>query len=168
MKAALVVLDVQNAVFGDDNTNLDACEQALTIINSAIALFREHHLPIVFVQHTSSHLAAGTHPWELYRGLDFHPTDPRICKTQMNAFWQTELDAQFKALGVDAVIVTGFFAEYCVLTTTRGAIERGYTSRILRGGIGTIDNARTQFVYDISDVISFDELKAHLPELPIA
>ncbi len=164
MKHALLVLDPQNDFFGEDNSNLAEFHRVVPIINAAITLFREYNLPVVFVQHTSVKEKAGTHAWEVYRGFDCRLEDVRLTKTQMNAFWKSALESRLKLFKVETVVVAGFTSEYCVLSTARGASERGFQSTILKDGIASLDNARTQFVYDISACISLDELREQLAQ----
>lgn len=49
MRPALLILDPQNDFFEADNPNLTEFLATVSIINSAISIFREHHWPIIFV-----------------------------------------------------------------------------------------------------------------------
>ncbi|MFO7539566.1 MAG: isochorismatase family protein, partial [Chloroflexota bacterium] len=62
-----------------------------------------------------------------------------------NAFWETELDALLQSDGVDFVVVSGYVAEFCVLSTGRGALERGYRSAILADGIAGMNGRYTVY-----------------------
>jgi len=59
---------------------------------------------------------------------------------------------------VDTVIVTGYAAEHCVLSTSRGAKDLDLTSIILRGGIASSVEQNIAFVERIDDVISYGAL----------
>ncbi len=162
MKRALLVLDTQNGFFQEDNPNLAEFRRVLANINGTIALFREHNLPIVFIQQTSARTPPGSFKWAIYPDVNCRPEDLRTRKGHMNAFWQSDLEELLHSQGVEGVVVTGFMSEYCVLSAARGAEERGFQSLILRDAIAALDDARTQFVYDISDCISLEELRAEL------
>ncbi len=162
MKTALLVLDAQNDFFDDDNPNLPAFNRAVATINSAIALFREHGLPVVFAQDTSARKRAGTRAWEIYSRVDCRDGDVRICKANSNAFWRSELEAVLQQNGVRSILVAGFLAEYCVLSTLRGGSERGFETAILKEGIASLDDRRTEFVREISPGITLEELMIRL------
>lgn len=158
MKPALLVLDPQNDFFESDNPNLAGFQASVPTINSAIAIFRERGWPVVFIQHTSKDKPAGSHAWEIYERFDHQPGDTRLSKTRHNAFWDTELDQLLKSHQVDFVLVSGYVAEYCVLSTLRGALERSYRGAILEGCIASLEERYTRFTLDISPHISLVEL----------
>lgn len=62
-------------------------------------------------------------------------------------------------LGVDTVIITGFCAEACVLSTYRGAQDLDLTPIILRGSLASDNLENIGFVESISDIISYRVLK---------
>ena len=161
MKPALLVVDVQKAFLGLSPTMTQSLNDAIKYINVAIALFRERHLPIVCIQHVDADekLVPGEDGFELPEELDVLPSDLRIHKTYSNSFNKTPLADELRALGVDTVIITGFCAEYCVLSTARGAMDLDLTPIVLRGSLasGTLENIK--FVESVSDVISFGALK---------
>ncbi|HVO44159.1 MAG TPA: hypothetical protein VMT34_16135, partial [Aggregatilineales bacterium] len=57
------------------------------------------------------------------------------------------------------VVVTGFSAEYCVLSTCQGARDLDLTPMILRGSLASTTPDNIPFVESISDVISYGALK---------
>jgi nicotinamidase-related amidase len=63
---------------------------------------------------------------------------------------------------VDTVIVTGFCAEHCVLSTYRGAQDHDLMPIILRGAIASDKLENIRFVESISEIISFRALKKTL------
>ncbi len=162
MKPLLLVVDVQNGFFGDDNPNLPAFYDAVEVINSAIALFRAQNLPIAFVQHISARKVPGTPAYALYDKLDYHPDDPKVSKRHHDAFWQTDLHDVLQQLQADYAVVVGFYAEFCVLSSYRGALARGYEAAILQGATASLDSQRTQFTLDICNTITFGELREQL------
>jgi nicotinamidase-related amidase len=162
MKPALLVLDPQNDLFEDDNPNLAEFQATIPVINSAITFFRERHWPLIFVQHVSRSKPEGSQIWAIYEQFNCKPDDIRVCKTQKNAFWNTDLDSLLKSYQVDFVVVAGYIAEHCVLSTLRGALERGYGGGILNKSIASLDNRYTQFTMEILPHFSLDELKANV------
>lgn len=161
MKPALLVIDVQKAFFEFSPATAQSLNDAIEYINAAIAMFREKHLPIICVQHVDAeeNLVPGEDGFELPEALDILPSDLHIHKTYGNSFNRTGLADELRELGVDTVIVTGFCAEYCVLSTIRGAEDLDLTPIVLRGSLASSTPKNVRFVESISDVISYGALK---------
>jgi nicotinamidase-related amidase len=168
MKPALLVIDVQKKFFTFSPTTGRSLTDAMEYINAAIGLFREKELPVVCVQHVDEeeYLVPGEEGFDLPEELEILPSDLHIHKTYGNSFNKTTLADDLRELGVDSVIITGFCAEYCVLSTYRGAQDLDLTPMILRGSLAsdTLENIR--FVERISDIISFGALKKVLEQTP--
>jgi nicotinamidase-related amidase len=160
MKPALLVIDVQKEFFKFGPTTAQSLDNAIEYINTATALFREKHLPIICIQHMDEEekLLPGEEGFELPEALDILPTDLHIHKTYGNSFIKTPLDDELRKRGVDTVIITGFCAEYCVLSTYRGAQDLDLTPIILRGSLASGIPENIRFVESISDVISYGAL----------
>jgi nicotinamidase-related amidase len=86
-------------------------------------------------------------------------SDIHIHKTYGNAFNKTPLENEVRKLGVDTVIITGFCAEYCVLSTYRGAKDLDLTPILLRGSLASGIPENIKFVESVSDIISYGALK---------
>ena len=161
MKPALLVIDVQKEFFKGNPVTAQSLNEAIEYINAAIALFREKNLPVICIQHMdeANNLVPGAEGFDVPDGLHILPSDLHIHKTYGNSFNKTPLEKELRKLGVDTVIVTGFCAEYCVLSAYRGAQDLDLTPLILRGSIasGTLENIK--FVESISDIISYGALK---------
>ena len=100
--------------------------------------------------------------FEIIDGLKPLENEPRITKEYNNSFNKTDCKAIMDAHKVDTVIVTGYCAEYCVLSTCRGAKDLDLASVILRGGIASGIEQNIGFVERISDVISYGALQKAL------
>lgn len=160
MKPALLVIDVQKAFFQNPET-IQSLNQAIVQINTGIQLFREKNLPVICIQHMvkESGLLPGTEGFELPESLQILPTDPHIHKTYGNAFNKTALESLLRELAVDTLIITGYCAEYCVLSTYRGALDLDFTPVLLRGAIASRNPGNIPFVENINDIISYGILK---------
>jgi len=160
MKPALLVIDVQKAFFKNPETT-QSLNQAIAQINMGIELFREKRLPIICIQHMvkENGLLPGTEGFDLPESLTILPTDPHIHKTYGNAFNKTPLEALLRELHVDTLIITGYCAEYCVLSTYRGALDLDFTPVLLRGAIASRSPANIPFVENVNDIISYGILK---------
>ena len=161
MKPALLVIDVQKAFFTINPTMTQSLNDAIEYINAAIALFREKGLPVICIQQMDEDekLVPGEEGFDLPEGLEILPSDLHIHKTYGNSFNQTSLEDELQQLGVDTVIITGFCAEYCVLSTARGAKDLDLTAIVLRGSLASGVPENIKFVESISDLISYGALK---------
>jgi nicotinamidase-related amidase len=164
MKPALLIIDVQKEFFKFSPTTAQSLHDAIEYINAAIALFRESDLPVICVQHMDEEekLVPGKEGFELPEELGVLPSDLHIHKTYGNSFNKTSLEDELRDLGVDTVIITGFCAEYCVLSTYRGAQDLDLTPIILRGSLASDTSKNIKFVENISDIISYGALKKAL------
>lgn len=160
MKPALLVIDVQKA-FYDNPAAAQSLDRAVEYINAAIALFREKQLPILCVQHMDAEdqLVPGQAGFDLPDSLQITAADEHIHKTYSNSFCKTPLAARLKELGADTLIITGYCAEYCVLSTCRGAQDLDLTPILLRGALASGVPENIKFVENVNDVISYGALR---------
>lgn len=161
MKPALLVIDVQNEFFKLNQACSDSLKSAIEYINAAIDLFREKRLPVVVIQHKSEKedLVPGKSGFDVPESVKLMPKDIRITKTYSNSFTKTGLAEKLRELEVDTVIVTGLAAEYCVLSTYRGAQDFDFTPIILKGSLASENAEHIKFVEEISEIISYGALK---------
>lgn len=164
MKPALLVIDVQNQFFNLNQACSDSLKAAIEYINAAIDLFRKKNLPIVVIQHKSEEqdLVPGKSGFDVPESLKLEPQDTRIVKTYGNSFAKTRLAEKLREHGVDTVIVTGFCAEFCVLSTYRGAQDLDFAPIILRGSLASDNTEHIRFVEEITETISYGALKTLL------
>ena len=161
MKPALLVIDVQREFYKNDAQTVQSLTDAVEYINAVIPLFRAKNLPIICIQHMDEKdkLMPGEDGFELPEALNILPSDIRIHKTYGNAFNKTSLLGKLHELDIDTVIVTGYCAEFCVLSTYRGAKDLDLTPIILRGSLASGTPENIKFVESISDIISYGALK---------
>ena len=164
MKPALLIIDIQNEFFNLNQACSDSLKSAIEYINAAIDLFRKKKLPIVAIQHKSEEqdLVPGKTGFDVPESVKLEPQDIRIVKTYGNSFTKTDLAERLGKLQVDTVIITGFCAEYCVLSTYRGAKDLDFTPIILKGSLASDNAEHIRFVEEISEIISYGALKRML------
>ena len=161
MKPALLIIDVQKEFYKSSPQTAQSLQEAVEYINAAIALFRAKELPIICVQHRNEDdkLIPGEDGFELPEELRVLASDIHIHKTYGNAFNKTDLQGKLHDLGVDTVIVTGYCAEYCVLSTVRGAQDLDLSPILLRRSLASDTPENIKFVESVSDLISYGALK---------
>ena len=150
--------------FFNNPTTTQSLNQAIQYINVAIAFFREKQLPVISIQHVDPEddLIPGKEGFDLPEQLLIEPTDLHIHKTYGNSFNKTPLAEELRKQGVDTIIVTGYCAEYCVLSTFRGAQDLDFQPILLRGGIASRTPEHIPFVVAINEVVSYKALKKML------
>jgi len=165
MKAALLVVDIQNDFFNISQVCSDSLKSAIQYVNAVIKLFRKKNLPIVIVQHKDEEngLVPGTTGFNVPETINTEPSDLRIIKTYGNSFNKTGLTEKLRQLGVDTVIITGFCAEQCVLSTYQGAEDLDFKPIILKSAIASPNLEHVKFVEEITDTITLGALNTLLP-----
>jgi len=162
MKMCLMIIDVQKAYHqGESAASMDA---ACEYINAIIPAFRAKRLPILWVQHLDEDdgAAPGKPGFDFVDALKPESGDLRIVKRYGNSFNKTECAAILKEQGVDTVVITGYCAEHCVLSTYRGALDLDLTPVILKNAIASGNRENKLFVESISNVISYGILRKAL------
>lgn len=142
----------------------DSLKSAIRYVNAAIVLFRKKNLPVIAVQHKSveDDLVPGKSGFDIPGAVKLEPGDMRIVKTYGNSFNGTGLADKLHSLGVDTVVITGFCAEQCVLSTYKGAEDLGFRPVILRNAIASDNLEHLRCVEEITDTVTFGALRAFL------
>lgn len=164
MKPALLVIDVQNEFFKSSQACSDSLKSAIQYINAAIDLFRKKSLPIIAIQHKSEeeNIVPGQSGFDVAQSVKLDPCDLRVVKIYGNSFNKTGLEGKLRELDVDVVVVTGFCAEYCVLSTYRGAQDCDFTPIILKGSLASDNAEHIRFVEEITETVTLGALKTLL------
>ena len=141
MKTALVIIDLQQGSFTPDIPRY-AVGGLVDRLNSLADAVRARDGSVVFVQHDGL-LGDPHHPdlpgWRLLPDLQIRTGDLTVRKTACDAFLSTTLDATLRSLSVDQLVVTGCATDYCVDTTVRSALARGYATIVPMDGHTTSD-----------------------------
>lgn len=154
-----MIIDMQKAYYqGRTVPQMDA---AVEYINAVIPLFKKKGLPIIWVYNEDEDDGAvpGKEPYEFIESLKPEAGDVKISKVYGNSFNKTEADKVLKENGIDTVVMTGFCAEYCVLSTYRGAKDLDYFPVLLKHGIASVEKENKEFVENISETITYGMLK---------
>lgn len=162
MKPALLVIDIQNQYleYMDD----DDRDMAMYMINAAIALFREHDLPVIRVYHTDPKYGpeAGTDEFAFPESVVIEESDPEIVKNFPSAFTKTELEKLLKEKECNTLYLCGLSAVGCVLATYHGAMEREFDVFMVKNALLSHKEEYTDMIEDITGAVSYTVLKAML------
>ena len=133
-KTALLVIDIQNFF-----TRLT--EPILGNVISLIDTCRASNIEIYFTRHGHRDprkdggmlgkwwhdlILYGSAEWELINDLTVTPHDTIVDKNRYSAFFNTNLDKDLKAYGVENVVICGVMTNCCCETTARDAFIRDY------------------------------------------
>jgi nicotinamidase-related amidase len=159
MNMALLIIDMQKAYY--KNYDKESMDRASEYINYTVELFRKHNNKIIWIQDEDKDdgVIKGTEGFEIIDILKPRKDEKIIIKEYGNAFNKTELYEYLIKEKIDTTIVTGYCAEYCVLSTYRGAKDKDLTPIILRNGIASGNKERIKFVEEISDIITINILE---------
>lgn len=135
----LIVVDLQNGVCYDGNHLYDL-NNLLNKVNRRIALYRELHKPIIFVQHCDEALVPGEEPWAIHADLDVQEQDFFVRKTHANSFYETNLKSLLDQLAGRRIEFCGAQTEYCMDATIKYAHGLGYDNYMIQNGTSTLDN----------------------------
>jgi nicotinamidase-related amidase len=141
MRHALIVIDMQCGSFSEATPRHDA-SGLVRRLNALGSRVRAAGGLVLFVQHDGP-IGDPQHPdqpgWRLLPDLRVLEGDLNVRKTACDAFLGTALEATLEAEGVRDLIITGCATDYCVDTTVRSALAKGYRTTVPRDGHTTAD-----------------------------
>ncbi|MGC0152270.1 cysteine hydrolase family protein [Chromobacterium vaccinii] len=134
---ALLIIDVQvDVVEGKQRAaRLDA---VLDNLNLAIAKARQRGMPVIFVQHEEDDLPRGSDGWQLHPKLARAAGDQIVHKRHGDSFCETDLAQWLSAHGTSKLWIGGAATDFCVDSTVRNAVSRGYQITVIEDGHSTI------------------------------
>jgi nicotinamidase-related amidase len=135
--SALLVIDVQVGVV-DGALRAARLDAVLTNLNLAIAKARQRAYPVIFVQHEDEELVRGSAAWQLHPGLDQAETDTRVYKRYGDSFCETGLADLLEQQGISKLWIGGCATDFCVDSTLRNAVSRGYPLTVIRDAHTTL------------------------------
>lgn len=151
MNIALLIIDVQEAFIGHRRGEKQYAD-TFEYIHATADLFQSAGKPVIIVRDIEEG------DGELYKNvkeMSGIASDYEVLKMKSNAFWETSLEATLKSHAVDFVVLCGNAAEYCVLATYNGAIERGFGAAMLQHGIFANHNEGLIDLYKNRALISY-------------
>lgn len=138
---ALVIVDMQVGSFTEANPRYDD-RRLVERLNALAAQVRSTNGVVIFVQHEGPP-GDPHHPslpgFQLLPSLDVTTTDIRIFKKSCDSFLATELEDILCKSSITKLIITGCATDYCVDTTVRSALAKGYKTIVPVDGHTTSD-----------------------------
>jgi nicotinamidase-related amidase len=138
-RQALLIVDMQEGLFAGPRHDADGL---LSRLDALAKRLRRKGVPVIFIQHCGPEGDA-LHPSQpghaIHHSLTVEVTDTTIAKASCDAFLDTALADTLARLNVDELIVTGCATDFCVDTTIRAALARGYRTIVPEDGHTTGD-----------------------------
>ncbi|KKI91005.1 isochorismatase [Bacillus sp. SA1-12] len=130
-KTALLIIDVQNAMFDESNPIYDG-DQLLSNLKDLIRKARTANIPVFYVQHNDEEFVTGSPPWEIHYSIAPNEGEIIIQKSTPDSFHQTDLVEKLKVHQIEHIIIAGNQTEYCIDTTVRRACSLGFKVTLVK------------------------------------
>ena len=124
---ALLVIDVQTGVVAEAYDRDNVIANIGTLVGKA----RAADVDVIWVQHNSDELLAGSESWQYVPELVRLDAEPVVQKAYGDSFEETELESVLAARGVGRLLVAGAQTDECIRSTLHGAIARGYDATLI-------------------------------------
>lgn len=142
-RGALLVIDMQEGFFTDQNEPVYRQKELIENINQLTDHFRNKYRPIIFIRHTEKpgeELVEGSEAWNVCHQLTQKDDDYFLDKRTPDSFYHTELTSILQENRIDTLYITGLQTEYCIDTTCRSAFAKNYHTILVHDAHSTYDN----------------------------
>jgi len=157
---ALLVTDIQNDFLPGGSLAVQGGDEVVPVLNRYLEIFTARNLPVFATRdwhpghHCSfraqggpwpQHCLAGTHGAEFAAALRLPPSAVIISKATTpehdaySSFLRTDMDSRMRAAGIRRIFIGGLTTDYCVLNTTRDALQLGYQVFVLVDAIRAVN-----------------------------
>lgn len=137
--SALIMIDCQNT-YRRGIMQLEGVEPAIREAQKLLEMARDLKVPVIHIQHD----AGEGSPYDVSADIGMISSEVSpisgesvITKNYPNAFIQTELDQQLKALGVQNIVLAGFMTHMCINSTAHGGFNLGYAPIVVASATAT-------------------------------
>jgi nicotinamidase-related amidase len=140
---ALLIVDVQKGVVNWSQPTSAGSDEVLQRINELLAKARAAGNPVIYIQHDSveadSALIPGLPGWEIHPAIAPADGERVFHKHACDSFFETPLQSELEKLGIRHLVVAGCRTQYCIDTTCRSAVARGYDVTLAKDAHMTVD-----------------------------
>lgn len=137
---ALIVIDVQEGLFGDHESEIYRSGALLDNINELIGKARRADIPIIFIRHDDPGLPHGSTAWQIHGNLEQAGGDIYVEKQRCDSFFETDLQDVLSERSIDQIFVCGLQTEYCIDTACRSAVGRNIKTILVEDAHSTRDS----------------------------
>lgn len=139
MNTALLLLEIQNDYFPNGRIPLEKSVEAATKAHNVLNAYRDRKLPVIHVQHISTHPDA-TYLLPCTKGAEFYNSvaplkgEAIIKKHYPNSFKDTSLLNYLIKNQINHLVICGMMTQMTVDATVRAAYDLGFTCTVLHDG----------------------------------
>ena len=142
MKAALLLVDIQNDYFPGGRMELVGMVEASSKAAALLSCFRENQWPVFHIQHIAVRQGAtfflpDTRGSEIHDSVKPLPDEIVIQKHQINSFRDTQLLDNLKTAAIERVVVCGAMSHMCVEAAARAAADFGFDCVVVHDACAT-------------------------------
>ena len=143
-KQALIVVDIQNEYFPQDNLPLVGINEAADNAALVIASAREKGHTVIHIRHEMPSNDApiftpGSDGVAINEKVKPLESEAVIVKHYPNSFRETSLKELLDKEGIKEVTIIGAMSHMCVDATVRAAVDFGYTTTTIHDACTTLD-----------------------------
>jgi nicotinamidase-related amidase len=149
--AVLLVMDMQEDFLGEKAKmpiNKEQIPAITAVVNSLIDEFERNGQPIIYIKSEFPKIALGNRirhhaaivgsPGTNIYGKIRISGKVVFSKKKPNAFSNPEFEKYLIENRVNQLVITGVYAEQCVLDTALAALDRNYQVKFVRNGVGSL------------------------------
>lgn len=141
INTALLIIDVQVAMFSYENAKLYKGIEVLDNIKKVLEAARKIQMPVIFIQHTENEeYTKGLPTWEICYEVAPLTNEIVVEKSSCDSFHQTELQDILQKLEIKNLIIMGMQSEFCIDTSCRRAFSLGYKNILIEDAHSTFDS----------------------------
>ncbi len=133
--AALLVVDVQNAVVGGAFDR----DRVVSTIAGLVERARGQGVPVIWIQHADDEIEWGSEGWQIVPELVPADREPIVSKGYGDSFEATVLEDVLAERRVGRLVVVGAQTDFCIRSTLHGALVRGYDTVLVSDAHTTED-----------------------------
>jgi nicotinamidase-related amidase len=137
--SALLVIDVQVGVMDWPAAGAND-EKVLMNIAGLLSRARSAGVPVIYVQDNDMGAPVGSPEWQIHPTVAPKLGEPVVNKMACDSFYETALADELDKRGIDRLIVCGCRSQYCIDTTCRSAVARGYDVTLAGDAHTTMEN----------------------------
>jgi len=160
-KLCLIVVDMQNCFFNDDETSKTENRKEIENIAEVIRLFHEKSRDVFVIKYVGETHSICKDMNVIDELGELEPCT-YIEKHHMSAFQNTDLPDLIVEKGYDAALICGAYAEHCVMATYWNAFHFELSPYLLSDGVIAYDKKKQKSAEDICMVYTMDDVRENL------
>ena len=144
IKAALLIIDIQNDYFDGGTMTLIDSEKASENAKLILERFRSDKLPVIHIQHIAAYPAAtfflpNTKGAEINKNVQPSDKEKVIIKHFPNSFRETDLLDYLRGKNITDLVICGMMTQMCVDASVRAAKDFGFNCILIGDACATRD-----------------------------